>query len=59
MVQEINFGSNSGGARKQDLGKGGLVRDFENFHFFHLEIPRTREKRVVVEHGNSFTIQRL
>jgi hypothetical protein len=31
--------------------KRGLVRDFENFNFLHLEIRRTREKRFPVESG--------
>jgi hypothetical protein len=30
---------------------GRLVRDFENFNFRHLEIPRTREKRFSVQSG--------
>jgi hypothetical protein len=30
---------------------GRLVRDFENFNFLHLEIPRTREKHCPVQSG--------
>jgi hypothetical protein len=31
--------------------KGDLFRDFENFSFLHLELLRTREKRVPVQSG--------
>jgi hypothetical protein len=51
VVQEIKIRSNSGTARKHDLRKGDLVRDFENFNFLHVEIRRTREKRGRVQSG--------
>jgi hypothetical protein len=50
-VQEINFKTIQKQYANTIWRKGDLVRDFENFNFLHLKIPRTREKRFPAQSG--------